>query len=156
MMVKGDTQMAADVWQARGIDAPASTSQLHGTEKRLNGHGQTIMLTAMRKHPAIEWCVMGHKKLGPIHIFQDLGPGLGERRLVADIVPVQSMDMSERELAARRANQEGPFGNDAPALHIDKTYGAGAGPAMIGRFEIDGEKCAHWHPVFAGLRDGPR
>ena len=155
-MIERDAEMLADIGQPGGIDAPARAGQLHSTDKPPGRRDQAVVLTAARKHPTIEGGVMSHEKLGALHVFPNLRPGLGEGWLIADVAPAQPMDVGESELAAGRANQEGAFGHDASALHIDETYRAGARAAVVGRFEIDGKKCAHGHPAPAGMWDSPR
>ena len=78
MMIKRDAETLADIGQPSGADVPARAGQLHSANKPPGRRDQAVVLAAARKHPAIEGGVMGHEKLGTLHVFPNLRPGLGE------------------------------------------------------------------------------
>uniref|UniRef100_A0A0N4ZWK6 Amidase domain-containing protein n=1 Tax=Parastrongyloides trichosuri TaxID=131310 RepID=A0A0N4ZWK6_PARTI len=141
VVTEGDAQFGADVVQlVRGEVRPADLGQFHGAEVVELGIGQAVVVAGVADDADVEGGVVGQHRAA-FEARGDGGQDGGEFLGVLDLFGADAVegDVEAGEAHPRRADVVVLDGFDDPVVDPGQADGAGAGPLLIGGFEVDGD-----------------
>src|SRR5262245_53687295 len=140
MVIEGDSEESANVWQLRGEYTPGLPRQPHAAFEPDFGRLQTAPRTAILQNATVEAGVVSREKTCPHkHVAKSL-PDFAERRLVLDIKPRNAVQIGELEVTPRRADQAHLAADNLPIFDSYQCHRACTFRPAVGSFEIDGHK----------------
>ncbi len=140
-------QAAAHVGELCRIDIPDDTSHLHGTDERLFGLPQSMVLATGVEYTTVERCVMGRQKIQGGQGGNKFVPDLGERGRISHVFPRQTVKIRKTEFPRRRTNQVPLQIHDATISNKRDPDRTSAIATVIGGFKVDRREVVYTYPL---------
>lgn len=131
---------AADIGQLGGVDAPHPACQRHGAFEGCFRQAHAMAVAAGTQHLSVKWGIVGGQEIDVLEQRAEPRPDLAEIGCIAHIVPIETVDMGEHELAGRRADEMCLAVDNAAIAGNHHAHRAGTIGAAVGSFEVDGGK----------------